>query len=74
MTDGVCRRCGCTEDDRCVVDGHGNVVDVDDGDTLPDGAGVCSLVEPDLCSACVEAPAPAPMNFDGAGKPLRGAP
>jgi hypothetical protein len=72
--DGVCRRCGCTEDAGCVVDGHGNVIDVADGDTLPDGASVCSWVERDLCSACVEAPPPAPLLFDAAGRPLRGAP
>lgn len=36
---GVCRECGCTEDEACVDDVTGDP---------------CFWVEPDLCSACAE--------------------
>lgn len=41
-TAGVCRKCGCTEDDAC---------ETEEGEP-------CHWVEPDLCSACVEEVAP----------------
>ncbi len=69
---GVCRVCGCTQEAGCVVDPAGNVVAVV-GDTLPIGCSVCTWVEPDLCSACVEGPPP-PLLYDAHGHPLRGAP
>lgn len=79
MIAGVCRICGCTDEAGCVVDEHGDLVDVTGPDgvigdgTLPDGYTVCSWVEPDLCSACVVGRVPA-LLVDGQGKPLRGAP
>lgn len=74
MRSGVCRVCGCTQNAACVLDQAGRIVDVADGQTLPDGATVCSWIEPDLCSGCVDAPAPPPLLFGADGKPLRGTP
>jgi hypothetical protein len=69
----ICRVCGCTEDAACIVDAAGELVDVDGLDTLPEGCSPCTWVEADLCSACVEGH-PAPLLYDAAGRPLRGAP
>jgi hypothetical protein len=74
MIAGVCRMCGCTHDQGCVVDPDGNVVELDAGETLPPGYSICTWIEPDLCSACVQPPAPAPLLYDAYGNPLRGAP
>lgn len=74
MKAGVCRACGCTDLAACVLDELGRLVDVYDGGTLPPGWTVCSWIEPDLCSNCVEAPAPPPLLYDAQGRPLRGAP
>ncbi len=77
MKAGVCRECGCSENDACVIDALGRLVDVYDGSaTLPAGWTVCSWVEPDLCSNCVEAPPPPPLLYGADGRPLpgRGAP
>lgn len=69
---GVCRVCGCTDDHACLLDARtGELVDVDAGDTLNGLVVPCSWVEPNLCSGCVEAPAPAPLLFDADGQPLR---
>lgn len=37
---GVCRVCGCTEDDPCALEDIGN------------GITACCWIAPDLCSAC----------------------
>ncbi len=50
---GVCRVCGCTEDDPCIEDVFGAVP-----------GRCCSWAAPDLCSACVE---PAPLLYDAYG-------
>jgi hypothetical protein len=71
---GVCRECGCTENEACVFDRLGRLVDLFTGQTLPPGWTVCSWVEYDLCSGCVETPAPPPLLYDAQGRPLRGAP
>lgn len=73
----ICRVCGCTDGEACLVDDAG-VRFVDDGaksdveleqlELTP-----CSWIEFDLCSACVQGPAPA-LLVDQYGKPLRGAP
>ena len=75
MIAGVCRVCGCTEFLPCILDAQRKLIDVVEADTftLPDGATVCSWIEPDLCSGCVEASAP-PLLYDAQGNPLRGAP
>ncbi len=74
MSAGTCRRCGCTEDDPCLLDVEGTVVDPERHLVDPDVvAGCCSWIEPDLCSACVEDEAP-PLLYDAARRPLRGAP
>ena len=74
MIAGVCRECRCTADDACVIDSLGRLVDVYDGNTLPEGHTVCSWVEPDLCSNCVEPPAPPPLLYGPDGLPIRGTP
>jgi hypothetical protein len=74
MIAGVCRVCGCTQKEGCIIDAGGQVVEIDEADTLPPGSTICSWVEPDLCSACVESPAPPPLLVDLHGRPLRGAP
>ncbi len=59
MSLGVCRVCGCTEDDPCTFEGlSGQIV-------------ACCWAAPDLCSACagddvgdVEAP---PLLYDAHG-------
>lgn len=73
MIAGVCRVCGCTQENGCIVV-DGQVVEVDEADTLPPGSTICSWVEPDLCSACVASPAPPPLLTDQYGRPLRGTP
>mgnify|MGYP001187622652 CR=1 FL=1 len=68
MIAGVCRVCGCTDARPCILL-EGELVDVADGnETLPEGHTVCSWIEPDLCSACVEDPAPA-LTSDAKGSP-----
>jgi hypothetical protein len=76
----ACRKCGCTENDPCVLDVQGfpftkgELEAMSDDDLEEQTSGSCCYwVEPDLCSACVER-APAPLLFDHAGRPLRGAP
>lgn len=73
MIAGVCRVCGCTQEAGCIIL-DGDVIEVDQADTLPPGSTICSWVEPDLCSACVESPAPPPLLTDEYGRPLRGTP
>jgi len=72
---GVCRVCGCTEGNACVLDEHGDVVEVADETlgTLQDGWTVCSWVEPDLCSGCLQVQVP-PLLYDSQGRPVRGTP
>lgn len=69
-----CRVCGCSDLAPCVLDGNNVVIDIEADQTLPNGCHVCFWVEADLCSGCVEAPAPAPLLFDALGFPLRGSP
>ncbi len=69
MTPGVCRVCGCTDNAACVIDQAGRIIDVAEGQTLPDGATVCSWVRPNLCSGCVPL-LPRPQLFDAHGRPL----
>jgi hypothetical protein len=75
MTVRRCRSCGCSDLAPCVFNpSTGQLVDVlEDGETSPDGFTVCSWIEIDLCSACVQGHA-APLLFDAHGNPLRGAP
>jgi len=77
----ACRACGCTQNDPCVLKPDtgekysAEFLEGLDDDGLDElDATVCSWVESDLCSACVESPAPAPLLFDALGRPLRGAP
>ena len=71
---GVCRVCGCTDSQPCILDPEGVSVAIDDGSTtMPLGHTTCSWIEPDLCSGCVKDKAPA-MLFDGDGNPIGRAP
>jgi hypothetical protein len=73
----TCKVCGCSELQPCLVDDAGARF-VDDG-TRTDAeleqleVTPCSWIEFDLCSACVQGPAPA-LLVDQYGNPLRGAP
>lgn len=69
-----CRVCGCRDDAACIVGPGGDLVDVDDENTLPTGCSPCYWVEADLCSACVQPPPPPPLLYGADGRPLRGAP
>jgi hypothetical protein len=81
-----CRKCGCTDETPCLIDCSGNR-GPGKGKTFADDEEIsdeeleqlqltpCGWIEADLCSACVEAPAPAPLLFGPDGEPLtRGAP
>jgi len=78
---GECRVCGCTEDQACVFFKGKRLSDVElyvlsrkiDIVAHPDSS-ACTWIEPDLCSGCVEEPAPPPLLYDAEGRPLRGAP
>jgi hypothetical protein len=88
-TGSVCRVCGCSDANACIID-------LPTGDVLTDETlglltsqhpyselmtrlAACYWIEPDLCSACVPiqssnaAEAP-PLLYDAEGRPLRGAP
>jgi hypothetical protein len=81
-----CRKCGCTDEQPCLIDHAGNR-GPSEGLTFADDETVsdedleklqltpCSWIEADLCSACVEAPSPAALLYGPDGEPLhRGAP
>lgn len=78
MNAGVCRSCGCTDNEPCMSDGA-RVYRFEELEQFSDEQlqemplGPCSWIEPDLCSMCVETPAPA-LLVDQFGNPLRGAP
>lgn len=80
MIAGVCRACGCTDEVACCVRDGRRLRDEDlaelhtAGVDLATVAVPCTWIEPDLCSACVEMPAPPPLLYDAYGAPLRGAP
>jgi hypothetical protein len=84
MIDVACRACGCTDENACLVDVRtGDVVkhlnadqqiDFDAGADENVNVEPCYWVEHDLCSACVQSPAPPPLLVDLHGRPLRGAP
>lgn len=85
MTPGICRGCSCTNDRPCTLFAGSTgprrlseheIVDAQITDvqlqafTFP-----CCWIEPDLCSACLEPPAPPPLLYGPFGEPLlRGAP
>jgi hypothetical protein len=75
----ACRKCGCTENDPCVLDGQGvpftkaELEEMSDEDLEEQTGDTCYWVESDLCSACVEHPPP-PLLYDAQGRPLRGSP
>jgi hypothetical protein len=87
MTAGVCRGCGCTNERACTLFAgstgprrlteqeiiESQISDVElQAYTFP-----CCWIEPDLCSACLTGPAPAPLLYGADGEPLqllRGAP
>lgn len=48
----VCRVCGCTNDNGCLVDAEGGVPDVVAIFQLDSDEAVCWWVESDLCSGC----------------------
>jgi hypothetical protein len=72
-----CRVCDCSDFEPCLLDDDG--VRFIDDDTRTDDEierlelTPCSWIEFDLCSACVQGPAPA-LLVDQYGNPLRGAP
>jgi hypothetical protein len=71
----LCRVCGCSENQPCGPSGR--LHSWEELEQLDDaGAAVqcCSWIEYDLCSACVEEPAPPPLLHDAHGNPLRGTP
>lgn len=75
---GVCRNCGCTDEEPCFSDGtkvyrFRELEPFSDEQLQAMPLGPCSWIEPDLCSMCVDAPAPA-LLVDANGRPLRGAP
>lgn len=76
----ACRKCGCSPEEPCLLTRNGTLVTdeaianwTDEQIQAFDG-GCCFLVEPDLCSTCVENPPP-PLLSDENGEPIRrGAP
>jgi hypothetical protein len=84
MIAGECRVCGCTEEQACaffegrrLTDRDLEQLEVSDPlarELAKLAITTCSWVEADLCSGCVEEPAPPPLLFDAHGQPLRGAP
>ncbi len=77
----VCRQCLCTDNSPCFTAAETGKVyafeelgifsdqQLDDMPLIP-----CHWIEFNLCSACVERPAPAPLLYGADGRPLRGAP
>ncbi len=76
----ICRQCACTDNSPCLVDEKGQSHTLDSLAALSDEQledaplTPCHWVEFNLCSACLQPPAPPPLLYDFAGRPLRGAP
>lgn len=76
----VCRQCGCTESSPCFIDEKGQSHTLEGLGVFSDAEledmplTLCHWVEFNLCSGCVERPAPAPLLYGADGRPLRGAP